>query len=163
MYNFQEQVSASKVLTERYGPISDYVVNAICEKYGIHVPKSAVAKMNCVQVSTYANSDDYISGWQDEAVLIDEIRIQKEKERLVSALEDDGHSPESAALAKRLDEMTPAQKISFARENGLTGVATSQKQAKGEGRTAEETAALIRQAEALPAGMRLAFCRNHNL
>lgn len=63
MPNFQEQVSASQVLTERYGPISDYVVNAIYEKFGVHVPKSAVAKMNCVQVSTYANSDDYISGW----------------------------------------------------------------------------------------------------
>lgn len=162
MSNFQEQVAASQVLTDRYGPISDYVVNAIYEKYGVHVPKVEVAKMNCVQVSTYANSDDYISEWQDEAVLLDAVRRLRETERLQAALQADGDSPEAREVAARLAGMSGAERIAWARSNNV-GV-TAKKQAESrEERTPEETAALIKQAKAMPAGMRLAFCRKHNL
>lgn len=163
MSNFQEQVSASEVLARRYGPISDYVVNAIYEKYGVHVPKTAVAKMNCVQVSTYANSDDYISGWTDEAVLLDEVRIARERERLSAALESGGDSVEARQVAQRLAEMDPASRLAFARENGLTGAAKAQNAAKGEGQTVEERAELVRQAESMHGGAKIAFARRHGL
>lgn len=163
MSNFQEQVAASQVLTDRYGPISDYVVNAIYEKYGVEVPKAEVAKMNCVQVSVYANSDDYVSGWADEAVLLDAVRRQREAERLQSALQADGDSPEAREVAARLAGMSGAERIAWARSNNVGVTAKKQAQARGEGRSVEDTAALVRKAESLPAGMRLAFCRQHGL
>ena len=157
--NFAQQVAASEVLKKRYDQISDYVVNAIQEKTGITVPKASISKLNCVQISTYSGSDDYLNQWENESVMIDEIRIARERERLQTALESGDDSVESRQIANRLAEMTPEQRISFARQKGLTGARAT----KTKERTPEQTAALITEAQSLPAGMRMAFCRKHGL
>ncbi|UWQ17079.1 hypothetical protein [Jannaschia sp. M317] len=163
MSNFQEQVAASEVLTERYGPISDYVVNAIYEKFGIHVPKSAVAKMNCVKVSTYAGSDDYVTDWADEAVLIDEVRIARERERLSAALEANDDSPAARDIAARLASMSGPERLAWARANNVAEPAKKQAQARGEGQSIEAKATLVEKAALLSGGAKIAFARKHGL
>ena len=159
--NFAQQVAASEVLKKRYDQISDYVVNAIQEKTGITVPKASISKLNCVQISTYSGSDDYLNQWENESVMIDEIRIARERERLQTALESGDDSVESRQIANRLAEMPPEQRISFARQNGLTG---AKAKTKTKDHTPEQKAALIRENDALPTSqLKIAHARKHGL
>lgn len=159
--NFGSQLQASDVLQERFKPIYEAIADDVEAETGARPAPEDIYPMSCVRTAVFANSDDW-TAWRTESALIPAIRKAKERARLQDALERSGDRPEARALAKRLAEMTPTQKLSFARQNGLTGVAKAQNAADKD-RTPEETAALIRQSEALPAGMRLAFCRKHGL
>ncbi|SEQ29988.1 hypothetical protein [Thalassovita taeanensis] len=161
-HSFGSQLEASDVLKARFNPIYEAIADDVEADTGVRPAPEDIYPMSCVRTAVFAGTDDW-TAWRDESALIPAIAKAKERERLQDALERDGDSPEARAMAKRLAEMTPAQKLSFARQHGLTGAAKAQNAATGKDRTPEETAALIRQAEALPAGMRLAFCRKHGL
>ena len=157
--DFRAQVASSAVLKQRFDTIAAHIIDAARQEHGVEITADDVVNMPVARLSTYAASDDYVSGWRDEAVLAPAVAKAKERERLQAALEANGDTPEARRIAARLAEIKPDERIAWARQQGLTGV----KAERPVEHSPEEKAALIKQAESLPAGMRIAFCRKHGL
>ena len=114
--------------------------------------------MNCVRLSVFADSDDFLS-FKDEMVLIPSVEKIRARERLMEALESDGDSPAARALSKQLESLSGPEKIAFARANKLTENKVEKKVELSD----SERAKLVKHARSLPPGMRIAFCRKHGL
>lgn len=158
--DFRAQVASSAVLKQRFETVAEYIIDAVRQEHGVEITADDVVKMPVARLSTYAASDDYISGWKEQAVLAPAVAKAKERERLTAALEAGGDTPEARQIANRLAEMSPDARIAWARSNNVAEPAKKQAQAK---RTPEETAALLKEAQSLPPGMRMAFCRKNGL
>ena len=158
--DFRAQVASSAVLKQRFETVAAYIIDAVRQEHKVEITADDVVQMPVARLSTYAASDDYVTGWRDEAVLAPAVRQAKERERLTAALEANGDTPEARQIANRLAEMSPDARIAWARANNVAEPAKKQAEAK---RTPEEKAALIKEAQALPAGMRMAHARKHNL
>lgn len=139
--DFRAQVAGSPVLKERFGQIADYIIGAIAEKHGVQITREDVVNLPVARLSTYANSEDFLN-WQDEAVLIPAVQKAQEAKRIEDALSSLENTPEAQAVRDRVGSMTPLQRMTFARENGLDKV-----QPKTQDLSSEKRADLERQLE----------------
>lgn len=161
--SFRQQVAESPVLKERFDQIASYIIDAVAESHGVQITADDVVRMPVARLSTYANSDDYLKGYEAECVLAPSVARAKERERLSAVLEADGDSPEARGIAARLASMSGPQRLAWARANNVAEPAKKQADARSEGQTVEERAALVRQAENMHGGARIAFARKHGL
>lgn len=161
--DFRAQVAGSAVLKERFGKIADYIIGAVAEKHGVQITADDVVNMPVARLSTYSASDDYVTGWQDEAVLAPSVAKAKERERLQEALAANGDSPEARGIAARLASMSGPERLAWARANNVAEPAKKQAQARGEGQSIEAKAALVERAAMLNGGAKIAFARKHGL
>lgn len=158
---FRNQVANSPVLKERFQAIYNAIADDVEADTGARPAPEDIIPMSCVRTAVYANSSDW-TAWREESALIPAIAKAKERQRLQAALDSDGDSPEARQVAAQLAELSPAQRLAFVRENGLTGAAKAQNVAKGE-RTPEQTAELLRQNSLLSGGRKIAHAREHGL
>ena len=99
--DFRAQVASSAVLKQRFDTIAEYIIDAARQEHKVEITADDVVNMPVARLSTYAASDDYVSGWRDEAVLAPAVAKAKERERLTAALEANGDTPEARQIAKQ--------------------------------------------------------------
>lgn len=159
---FKAQVAASAVLKNRFETIYNFIADDVETDTGVRPTPEDVIPMACVRTAVFADSDDW-TAWRDESALIPAIAKAKERQRLQDALQADGDSPEARGITDRLASMGGAERLAWARANNVATPAKKQADARGEGQTVKERAALVRQAESMHGGARIGFARKHGL
>lgn len=159
---FKAQVAASAVLKNRFDTIYNFIADDVETDTGVRPTPEDIIPMSCVRTAVFADSSDW-TAWRDESALIPAIAKAKERQRLQDALQADGDSPEARGIAARLASMSGPEKLAWARANNVATPAKKQAEARGENRTDSEHRELVRQAELLSGGAKIAFARKHNL
>lgn len=159
MSQFNDLVAASDTLKARFATIADVVIREISAKHGVEVTRADVAALPCVQLATFANSNDHMD-WQKEAGALEAVKSAQDRKRLADALGAAADDPANILAVDMVNKMTPEQKIRFARANDLV---TPKDGGAPEQTEIESKAALLKQAEMMRGGAKIAFARKHSL
>ncbi len=153
--DFRAQVSASATLRERYEQ-KMIEVQALAKNEGVEVVPEDVIAMPSFRMAVYADSNDHIESFEKEGVLIPTI---KQARRLKAMAESAPGSPERHAMDELSQSMSPLDRMSFARANGLDKPPA----AKPREYTKAEMDEVLRQQNVLSGAAKIAHARRHGL
>lgn len=155
--SFRSILADSETMRCNWNSVVAEVSDEIFERHGIRVGAEEIMKLASARTRAITG-DDSIQVTEDAENNLAALKRARENRALKEAL---AREETARSAAEELTKtLAPAQRLAKARELGARVPVKEKPQTT---RTPEEIAGLVAEAQRLPAGMRMAFCRKHGL